>query len=161
MSKLTARQERFVEEYLLCANATAAARAAGYSAKCAHVNGPRLLTNACVARAIAQRKAERSRKLEIDADWVLREAVTLYQRCIQDVRPAKSHPWRRQPGAEDEEPLFTFNAAVAARTLELIGRHVDVSAFEERVRVTREHEVWAKLQAGRARLAGGRHDRND
>jgi len=43
---LTARQERFVDEYLVDLNATQAAIRAGYSAKSAHVEGSRLLTNA-------------------------------------------------------------------------------------------------------------------
>ena len=57
--KLTARQERFVEEYLIDLNATQAAVRAGYSAKTAHSCGPRLLANAGVAAAISAAKQER------------------------------------------------------------------------------------------------------
>jgi len=39
---LTARQERFVDEYLVDLNATPAAIRAGYSAKSAHVEGCRV-----------------------------------------------------------------------------------------------------------------------
>jgi phage terminase small subunit len=41
---LTARQERFVDEYLVDLNAKQAAIRAGYSPKSAHVEGSRLLT---------------------------------------------------------------------------------------------------------------------
>ncbi|MBR3388684.1 MAG: terminase small subunit, partial [Bacteroidales bacterium] len=40
---LTARQKRFVEEYLLCGNSAEAARRAGYSVKTANRLGSRLL----------------------------------------------------------------------------------------------------------------------
>ena len=47
MSKqeLTAKQQRFCEEYLIDLNATQAAVRAGYSAKTANEQGSRLLTN--------------------------------------------------------------------------------------------------------------------
>jgi phage terminase small subunit len=51
-AKLTAKQARFVEEYLCDLNATQAAIRAGYSPKTATVQGSRLLTNAKVAAAI-------------------------------------------------------------------------------------------------------------
>ncbi|HEX2334937.1 MAG TPA: terminase small subunit [Hyphomicrobiaceae bacterium] len=39
------KQKRFCQEYLVDLNATGAARWAGYSAKTAHGQGPRLLAN--------------------------------------------------------------------------------------------------------------------
>lgn len=56
---------------------------------------------------------------------------------------------------KDEEGnlLFTFNAAVAARALELVGKHVNIGAFKERVEVSGELELVARLQAGRDRWA--------
>lgn len=45
MSKLTAKQQRFADEYLLDCNATQAAIRAGYSSKTAKSLGQRLLTN--------------------------------------------------------------------------------------------------------------------
>jgi hypothetical protein len=49
--KMTPRQQRFVDEYLLDLNATQAAVRAGYSARTAEQQGPRLLGNAGVAAA--------------------------------------------------------------------------------------------------------------
>ena len=86
--KLTAKQERFVSEYLIDLNATAACKRAGYSAKTAHSCGPRLLANAGVASAIAHAKKGRAEATNIDSEWVLRQAVTLFQRCMQVVKPA-------------------------------------------------------------------------
>lgn len=50
--KLTARQQRFAEEFVKDANATQAAIRAGFSAGSAKVTGCRLLTHANVAREI-------------------------------------------------------------------------------------------------------------
>jgi phage terminase small subunit len=44
-SQLTARQEKFINEFLLCLNAAEAARRAGYSEKSAKLQGHRLITN--------------------------------------------------------------------------------------------------------------------
>jgi len=41
---MTPRQRRFVSEFAVDGNAAAAVRRAGYSARSARVNGPRLLT---------------------------------------------------------------------------------------------------------------------
>jgi phage terminase small subunit len=48
---LTPKQTRFVEEYLIDLNATAAAIRAGYSAKTANQQGPRLLERVKPTRA--------------------------------------------------------------------------------------------------------------
>lgn len=65
--KLTPRQQRFVGEYLIDLNATQAAIRAGYSAKTAEVQGPRLLGNVRVAAAIAKGQARLAAKQEITA----------------------------------------------------------------------------------------------
>lgn len=70
MSKLTAKQERFVAEYLANGlNATNAAVAAGYAEKSARVEGSRLLTNANVAAAIANRTQKAVARLEAKTDY--------------------------------------------------------------------------------------------
>ena len=51
-AKLTEKQQRFVEEYLIDLNATQAAIRAGYSAKTADQQGSRMLANVKVQQAI-------------------------------------------------------------------------------------------------------------
>ena len=70
---MNARQQRFTEEFLQDANAKQAAIRAGYSAKSAEVNGPRLLRNAQVAAVIAEKQKERSERLRVTADMVVQE----------------------------------------------------------------------------------------
>lgn len=76
-NKLTPRQARFVEEYLVDLNASAAARRAGYAPKNADVAGPRLLVNVGIAAAIAAAKAKRSVSTGITQERVLRELEAL------------------------------------------------------------------------------------
>lgn len=77
MAKMTERQKRFCDEYLIDLNATQAAIRAGYTAKYANTNAPKLLQNTAVAEYIAQRKADRVHRTEITQDMVLRELANI------------------------------------------------------------------------------------
>lgn len=132
MAGLTPKQERFVSEYLLDLNATQAAIRAGYSERTANEQGARLLAKVSVAAAIAEAQAARSERTKIDADYVLRQAVKLHERCMQEVVPLTDRKGR-QIRDDDGNPLFVFNAAGAAKALELVGKHVDVQAFREQI----------------------------
>src|SRR5260370_15416992 len=70
---MTPKQKRFVAEYLIDLNATQAAIRAGYAAKDADVQGPRLLGNVGIAEAIQKETEKRMNKLEITADRVLKQ----------------------------------------------------------------------------------------
>ena len=74
---LTPKQERFCEEYLVDLNAAAAARRAGYSKQTAGVIGLENLTKPMIAERIAAMRAERSERVQVDADRVLRELCLL------------------------------------------------------------------------------------
>lgn len=71
MAKLTAKQERFIQEYLIDLNATQAAIRAGYSEKTANEQGARLLANVSVRTEIDKGIEKRSNKLGVDAEWVI------------------------------------------------------------------------------------------
>ena len=75
--KLTAKQQRFVEEYLIDLNATQAAIRAGYSQDTAYSQGQRLLKNVEVSQVVKKSLQERSKRTQIDADWVLKEAAEI------------------------------------------------------------------------------------
>lgn len=68
---LSPKQLRFVDEYLIDLNAAQAAIRAGYAKGGAAVQGARLLTNANVAAAIAERRREWQQRTEITQDAVL------------------------------------------------------------------------------------------
>ena len=72
MDKMTAKQKRFCDEYLIDLNATQAAIRAGYSSKYAHTNANKLLQNTTINEYIAARMVEKESKLIADQDEVLR-----------------------------------------------------------------------------------------
>jgi phage terminase small subunit len=71
VSKLTAKQTNFVEEYLIDLNATQAAIRAGYSEKTANEQGARLLAKVSVHAAVETALAARSQRTEITQDMVV------------------------------------------------------------------------------------------
>ncbi|HEV2133785.1 MAG TPA: terminase small subunit [Terracidiphilus sp.] len=74
---MTPKQAIFIAEYLADPNATRAAIAAGFSAAAARVTGARLLKNAKVRAALAQRTAQRVVNLDITADRTMAEAAKI------------------------------------------------------------------------------------
>lgn len=88
--KLTPKQERFVEEYLVDLNATRAAERAGYSARTANEQGARLLVNVSVQKAIQAAKLTRAQKVAVSAEDVLRGVieVTMLARKEGDLKTA-------------------------------------------------------------------------
>lgn len=77
MAKLTAKQERFCEEYLIDLNATQAAIRAGYSANTANRIASELLSKLDIQNRIAELKAERSKRTEITQDRVVKELAAM------------------------------------------------------------------------------------
>lgn len=155
---LTGKQARFVSEYLIDLNATQAAIRAGYSEKTAYSQGERLLKKVEVAAEIAAAKKARTERTEIDADWVLRrlagdataDLADLYNE-MGDLKPVHEWPmvWRtglvagvetvreRDGEGPDGSPAYVTVRKVKlldrTRLIELIGKHVDVGAFKDKV----------------------------
>ena len=154
--KLTPKQERFVDEYMVDLNGAAAARRAGYSEKTARQIGDENLAKPVIAAAIAAAKHARSEATKIDAEWVLKQAVELHLRCMQEIKPALHPKTRRQLKDEEGNLLFTFNAAAASRALELIGKHVDIGAFKDKLEISSGMSLVERLQQGRARVRKSR-----
>ncbi len=75
--KLTAKQARFVEEYLIDLNATQAAIRAGYKERYAGTNADKILKNTKVSEAIAKAQSKRSQRTEITQDMVLQELAKI------------------------------------------------------------------------------------
>ncbi len=72
MAKLTAKQQRFCDEYLIDLNATQAAIRAGYSKKTARVIGQQNLSKLAVKNYIDERMKEKEAELIADSDEVMR-----------------------------------------------------------------------------------------
>lgn len=89
MAKLTDKQRRFVDEYLIDLNATQAAIRAGYSAKTADRIGPELLGKTCVSEAISKKMAARSRRTGVNAERVVLELAKVAFAKMTDIVDSK------------------------------------------------------------------------
>lgn len=81
--KLTAKQQKFVDEYLIDLNATQAAIRAGYSVKTAGWIGQQLLVKTHISEAIKARRYELSRKAEVTQERIVLEMARL---AFMDIR---------------------------------------------------------------------------
>ncbi|MBG7007101.1 terminase small subunit [Pseudomonas aeruginosa] len=82
---LTKKQRLFVDEYLLDLNATQAAIRAGYSTRRATELGYQLLQRSEVAQAIQAAMAERSKRTEVEADYVIRRLREIDEMDVLDI----------------------------------------------------------------------------
>ena len=149
MANLTPKQQRFVEEYLIDLNATQAAIRAGYSERTADSIGLQLLRKTQVAKAIQDAQSTRSERVQIDADYVLKRLVEIDQMDVLDImddqmkiRPVSEWPkvWRQYVinlenlELSDGEGCFKkIKWPDKVKNLELIGKHVSVGAFKDKI----------------------------
>lgn len=80
MAKLTAKQKRFCDEYLIDLNATQAAIRAGYSPKTARMIANENLTKPYIKEYIEKRMAEKEKALIADQDEVLKYLTATMRR---------------------------------------------------------------------------------
>lgn len=104
---ITPKQQRFVEEYLIDLNATAAAQRAGYKDP---NKGRQLVTKSNVAEAIQKKIQERSERVKITQDDVISDLINIKNRCM-------------------DEP---FDPKNALKALELLGKHLGM--FTDKVK---------------------------
>lgn len=138
-TSLTPRQQRFVEEYLIDANATQAAIRAGYSAKTANEQGARLLANVSVAEAIAAAQAARSTRTEITADRVLQELARI---GFSDLRGAFT-----ETGALKSLVTLTDDTAAAISSVKVVTRREPGGGEDAEVEYVTEIKLWDKNSA--------------
>ena len=123
---LTDKQQRFVEEYLIDLNATQAAIRAGYSGDTAKEIGYENLTKPHVAEAIQAAMAERSKRTQIDADYVLTTIVDTIERCKQ-ARPVvykNGDPVMVETPLGEQRPAYQFDSSAVLKGAELLGKHL-------------------------------------
>lgn len=154
--RLTERQHRFVEAYLVSLNASEAARAAGYVGKRANVAGQAMLRHELVAAAIARQREAEARAARLTSKCVL-EGLAAF--AYIDVRQlVDQHGLPRPIGslsadvAQGVEAAYQEGVGLVAkppsatarvRALELLGRHLGL--FAERSAVTVQGLDWRAL----------------
>lgn len=82
MGNLTPKQERFVQEYIVDLNASAACLRAGYRSKNPDVDGYNLLVKPSISSAIQTHIKEREKRTEVTADMVVQQ---LYKIAYCDI----------------------------------------------------------------------------
>lgn len=128
MTSLTAKQARFVEEYLIDLNATQAAIRAGYSEKTAAVIGAENLIKPNIAQAIEEAQNKRSERTEITQDYVLENIKKVVDRCMQAEAVEKAFT---QTDDGDFAQIYAFKEQGALKGLELLGKHLGM--FKDKV----------------------------
>jgi phage terminase small subunit len=116
---LTAKQAKFVREYLIDLNATQAAIRSGYSEKTAKVIGSENLTKPDISAAISDAQAKMAEKTGITAERVLSELALLGFCNMQDYMRAGS----------DGDPYLDFSQLTREQAAALA--EVTVEDFKE------------------------------
>jgi phage terminase small subunit len=173
------RQEVFCRAYVIDMNATKAAIKAGYSKKGADVRGALLLGKSSVQAQIGKLMAEKAKKLDFDAEKVLRELCKMgfsnmldYMRVDEDGQFVVdfSNLTREQAAAIQEYTVDAtggtgdgerkrvmrtrFKLADKARSLELLGQYLKL--FINKVELSGDADILAALAAGRERVRSGK-----
>ena len=160
--KLTAKQIRFVDEYMVDFNATQAAVRAGYKAKTAHVIGAENLRKPKIAEEIARRQKDLQRRTEVTQDRVVKEMARVAFADATDYACVETLTYENEDGTvspvqivspKDTDTLSDDQRAAIAgikhgangievklhdkiKALELLGRHIGMFNDKIEVRAT-------------------------
>lgn len=153
MARLTEKQKRFIEEYLIDLNATQAAIRAGYSPNTAQEIGSENLSKPMVKNEIDKAIAERSRRTGINQDRVLRElakiafvnpsdVINFGQATVKndanddDLATIASVKVKKIPTEDGDIEEREVKLYDKLRALDLIGKHLGM--FKDKVEVSGE-----------------------
>lgn len=172
--KLTAQQHRFCEEYIKDLDGKNAAIRAGYSQRTAEQIAYQLLQKPHVLARVAELQDKRSQRTQIDADYVLHRLAEIDQMDFLDImdddmslKPLSQWPkvWRQYLTSFELAELFEGRGDDRAmvgvlkkikwpdkvKNLELLGKHVSVNAFRERVDVNVNVSLADRMRKARER----------
>ncbi len=173
---LTAMQEAYCQSYIKTPeNQTQAAINAGFSPNTAAVKASVMMRDERIQKRIAELMEERNKRLRVSADYVLLRLVEIDQMDVLDIlnddmsiKPVSEWPkvWRLYltgfeladmfEGRGDEKELVGILKKIKwpdkVKNLELIGKHVDVMAFKERLDVNVNVTIADRMAAARKRL---------
>ncbi len=172
---LTVIQEAYCQEYIKSPeNQTQAAVNAGYSPKTAAKFASQNMRDERIQKRIAELMTERNKRLKVSADYVLNRLVEIDQMDVIDIlnddgglKPISQWPkiWRTTlSGLDISTTITNFDETTLenmlkkikwpdkVKNLELIGKHVDVNAFKDRVEVSGTVTIADRMAAARKRL---------
>ncbi|ALH82917.1 terminase small subunit [Sphingopyxis macrogoltabida] len=169
----------FVQEYIRTNNGTKAAILAGYSEKTARQQAARLLTNVDIKNEIEAARAERIAAAKVGAQDILSRLKDEVEADVADIydengaiKPVHEWPhiWRLGlvAGIEVEElvekdvdgkkivigNVRKVRISDRLKRIELLGKHIGVQAFKERVEVDTSEDLAVLLSRARERAIG-------
>lgn len=118
-AKLSPKQKRFCDEYLIDLNGTQAAVRAGYSPKTANEQAAQLLAKLSISEYIQKRQQALSEKLEITQEWVLKRFKDISDRCMT-AEPVMI----KVDGVWVESGEYQFDSSGANKATESLAKHV-------------------------------------
>lgn len=135
--KLTDKQKRFVEEYLVDLNATQAAIRAGYSEKTAYSIGVENLRKPEIKKAIDEAQNKRSERTQLTQDEVIADLRELRDICMgrKPVRVTEVVKNNQKGTALPVQvEIFALEPTGAGKALDLLGKHLGM--FSQKVEVS-------------------------
>ena len=152
-------------------NATQAAIRAGYSKNTATEIGCQNLMKVNIQEHISKLLDKRNKRLDIDADYVLerlRDFDTLNIKDILndggDIKPVSEWPdvWCTSISGIDIAAISSKEDAEAiikkikwpdkVKNLEMMGRHINVQAWQDKIELTDDKDIMERLLRGRSRM---------
>jgi phage terminase small subunit len=142
--KLTEKQVRFCQEYIVDLNATQAAIRSGYSEDTAGSIGSENLTKPEILEHVNELLAARAERTKVNADYVISSLKEVVDRCLQKKavmyydKVDKEYKQRTAmvddgQGNYTEEGIWEFDSAGANKALETLAKHLKL--------LTEKHEL--------------------
>jgi phage terminase small subunit len=126
VAKLTSKQKRFVDEYLIDLNATQAAIRAGYSLDTARAIGCENLTKPNIQNAIDAAKARRQVLTEVTQEWVIKNLVEVVNRSMEaaPVRNKRGELVTTHSADGELQAVFGYDSKGANTALKTLAEHL-------------------------------------
>lgn len=134
--KLTDKQKRFIEEYLIDLNATQAAIRAGYSERTAYSIGEENLKKPVIKQAIEEAQSNRLSRVQITQDDVIRMLIENIEKSSGTKQVVITQTRKSEDGefVGDDVAQFVYEPSSVNKALELLGKHLGM--FKDKLDVT-------------------------
>lgn len=143
--KLTDKQEKFCQEYLVDLNGTQAAIRAGYSEKTARQLATDTLSKAYIQERLAELRKDQQERTQVTADSIIERLNQIADRCMQ-AEPVMTYNHDEKAMVETGE--YKFEHAGANKALELLGRHLGI--FNDKLILDRPKVIRKDLSGSNA-----------
>ena len=117
---MTAKEQKFCDEYLIDLNGTQAAIRAGYSKKTANEISSQNLTKLHIQEYITEKRKILSEKTELTQQWVLTRFKEISDRCMTAIPVLE----KDEEGNMVESGEYKFDSNGANKATEMIAKHL-------------------------------------